>query len=357
MRQRIKFCTTEDGVRLAIAAAGKGPPLVRAGNWFTHIEQDWESPVWQHWFDFLSERHTLIRYDPRGTGLSDRNATDLSLDAWVRDLECVADSLGLERFPLIGLCQGGTVAAAYAARHPDRISRLALYDSYLSGTYVPCTDPRLTRQARTLEQLIALGWGRETGAFREIFANLLMPDGGREHLRWLGDLQRQSASPQNARRIWASFNSFDIRAEVKSITASTLVFHVRGDSMVPFEAGRRLAAEIPSARFMPLEGRNHILLPHEPAWRIFNEELRQFLDGEAADGTAPECGLAELTTRESEILEQIARGLSNTEIANALTISEKTVRNNITRIFSKLSVARRAQAIVRAREAGLGRAD
>jgi len=354
MKQRIQFCTSRDGVRIAFATVGQGPPLVRVNNWFTHLEIDWDSPVWRHWLEAFIERRMLIRYDPRGSGLSDRDAADYSLDAWVADLEAVVDAQGLRRFPLVGLCQGGLVAIAYAARHPDRVSRLVLYSSYLHGAYVDGAADKFTKQAQTLSQMIEIGWGREAGAFREVFANLLIPEGGKEQLKWIGELQRRSASPETACRLWNAFHAFDIRAEAADITVPTLVFHVRGDAMVPFEAGRRLAAMIPNARFVPLESKNHILLPHEKAWVMFRKELNDFLNSDEQMGTVPGGELSDLTEREKELLDCIARGLTNVEIAEGLQISEKTVRNHISSIFAKLGVEHRAQAIVAARKAGFG---
>ncbi len=356
MRQRVRFCQSSDGVRIAFAEAGSGPPLLRVANWFTHLEFDWQSAVWRHWFDFFSNDRSFIRYDPRGSGLSDRNVDDFSLDRWIDDVEAVVESAGLTRFPLVGLCQGGLVASAYAARHPDRVSQLVVFDSYPCGAYAKGVPERLSREARALSEMIEVGWGKESGAFREVFANLLVPEAPKEGLQWIGEMQRRSASAYNARQMWDAFHSFDIRDVAPEITAPTLVFHGRGDAMVPFEAGRHLASLIPNARFVPLETRNHILLPNERAWARFCHEFEDFV-GQDKRNTGPATfgGLNALTTRETEVLNGVARGLSNREIADLLRISEKTVRNHLTMVFSKLGTASRAQAIVLARDAGLGR--
>jgi pimeloyl-ACP methyl ester carboxylesterase/DNA-binding CsgD family transcriptional regulator len=353
--QRIRFCKSRDGVRIAFATAGEGPPLVRVNNWFTHLELDWENPVWRHWSEALAERRMLVRYDPRGSGLSDRDVADLSLDALVADLKAVIDALELRRVPLIGLCQGGVIATAFAARHPERVSRLVLYDSYLHGAFTDDVPEYLARQAQAFSDVIELGWGRKVGAYREMFANLLMPEASSHQIKWIDELQRRSASPATACSLWKIFNSFDVRGEASKVSAPTLVFHVRGDAMVPFEAGRRLAAAIPNGRFVPLEGKNHILRPDEPAWAVFKKELNDFLaaDEPADDSMADK--FSELTAREKDILECIARGLSNPEIAAELRIAEKTVRNHVTSLFSKIGAEHRSQAIVIARKAGLGR--
>jgi pimeloyl-ACP methyl ester carboxylesterase/DNA-binding CsgD family transcriptional regulator len=355
MKQRILFCTSRDSARIAFATAGDGSPLVRVNNWFTHLELDWDNPVWRHWSEALAERRMLVRYDPRGSGLSDRDVTDFSLDALVSDLEAVVDALKLRRFPLIGLCQGGVIAVAYAARHPERVSRLVLYDSFLHGAFVGDVPEQLARQARAFSQVIELGWGRKVGAFREMFANLLMPEAAGDQLKWIGELQRRSASPASACKLWNAFNTLDIRTEAPKVAAPTLVFHVRGDAMVPFEAGRRLAAAIPNARFLPLEGRNHILRADEPAWLTFTKELNDFLGADEQTDDSAADGIAALTTREREILDCIARGLTNPQIADWMHIAEKTVRNHVTSVFSKLGAEHRSQVIVIARKAGLGR--
>lgn len=356
MKQRVQFCTSADGIRIAFAETGSGPPLLRVANWFTHLDLDWQSAVWRHWFDALSDGRTLIRYDPRGCGLSDRNVNDFSLDRWVEDLEAVVEAAGLTRFPLVGLCQGGAVATAYAVRYPHRVSRLVLYDSYLFGAYTNAAPERFEREARTLSQMIEIGWGKESGAFREVFASLLMPDAPKEGLNWIGEMQRRSASARNARLLWDAFNEFDIRDIAADVKAPTLVFHGRGDAMVPFEAGRQLASLIPGARFVPLETRNHILLPREEAWSTFRSELATFLEPEMrSELRAGDLILDALTARETEVLNGVARGLSNRELAKLLRIAEKTVRNHLTTVFSKLGIASRAQAIVSARDAGLGR--
>jgi len=355
VKQQIRFCNSDDGTRIAYSTAGTGPFVVRVNNWFTHLELDWETPVWRHWSAALAERHTLVRYDPRGCGLSDRNVTNFSIDALLSDLRAVVDAVKLSRFPLLGLCQGGAVAIAFAARHPERVSRLALYDSYLHGAYATDAGERMAAQARALAQMIEIGWGRNAGAFREMFAGLLMPGANRAEQKSIGELQRRSASPDTACRLWNAFNAFDVRTEAAEVTAPALVFHVRGDAMVPFEAGRRLAAALPKARFIPLEGVNHILRVDEPAWPVFVRELNNFLAEDEVVDEAASQPFSALTTREREVLDCVARGLSNVQIATRLDIAEKTVRNHITNVLSKLGAEHRAQAIVTARKAGLGR--
>lgn len=353
MDQQIRFCTSFDGTRIAYATMGNGSPLIRVANWVTHLELDRKGPIWPHWFEALSRDHTLVRYDLRGSGLSDRSVDDLSLDAWVRDLDAVVDDLGLDRFSMLGLCQGGSIAVAYAARHPDRVQQLVLYDTYTHGALVE--GQRIFERAKTevLAQMIKVGWGRQNAAFRKVFVDLLVPEGSDEQQQWLADLQRQSTSPEVAARLWRAFHEIDIRDAAPRVQAPTLVFHVKRDAMIPFQMGCRLASLIPGARFVPLDGDNHILLPDEPAWDRFVSELHGFLSEDELPASEAD-GFCELTPREREVLDLMAQGISNGQIAEDLFISPKTVRNHVSRIFSKLRVSRRAEAIVQAREVGFG---
>jgi pimeloyl-ACP methyl ester carboxylesterase/DNA-binding CsgD family transcriptional regulator len=352
--QQIRFCTSSDGVRIAYACAGSGPPLVKAANYLTHLERDWRSPVWRHWLDGLTRHHTLIRYDERGCGLSDRNVESFSLDAWVRDVEAVVEASGLERFALLGISQGASVGVAYAVRHPERVSHLVLYGGYARGRLKRDPTPRQRDEAETMINVIRVGWGQENPAFRQLFTTQLMPGASAEQADWLNELARVSADPEAAATMERAFYEIDVTALAPRLRVPTLVLHARGDAAIPFEEGRLLAALVPGARFVPLESRNHVLSEAEPAWARFLEEVHGFL-GAAAPLEPARPPFAELTRREREVLDLIAKGLSNQEIADQLFLSPRTVRNHITHVFGKLEVTRRAEAIVRARKAGLGR--
>ncbi|MFT7365864.1 MAG: pimeloyl-ACP methyl ester carboxylesterase/DNA-binding CsgD family transcriptional regulator [Marinobacter psychrophilus] len=354
MRQRISFCTTSDGVRIAYAVAGSGPPLIRVGGWLTHVERDWDSPVWQHWMRELTHEHTLARFDIRGSGLSDQEVCEQGMEAWIRDLEAVADSLGWKRFSLIGLCQGGPIALLYAHRHPERVDRVVLYNAYTNGAFTSGASERSNEEAEALATMIKIGWGRKSGAFRELFARRLSPGHSAEQIDWWDELQKITASPESAVRLWRGFHQIDVRDVLQDIHVPTLVAHVEGDAMVPFELGRSLASQLPDSRFLPLKGANHILQLEDSSWPVFVGELRRFLsDGPATPWrSAAEAG--ELTPRQRMIVDRVARGQSNTEIAQALSIASKTVRNHVSAICSKLDISSRAQLIVQAREKGFG---
>jgi len=349
----IHFATSADGVRIAYSISGEGPVLVKAANWLSHIEYDWDSPVWRHWLNDLSSHTTLVRYDERGCGLSDREVDDLTFESWVDDLEAVVDAIGQERFPLLGVSQGGAVAIAYAVRHPERVSQLILYGAYARGRLVRDPSPEAIEEAATMQTLIRLGWGREHDAFRQVFSSQFMPGGTLEQLQAFNELQRMSCSPENAARFLGEFDLIDVMDIAAQVQCPTLAMHARGDLRVPFDEGRLLAAQIPGARFVPLDSSNHVLLD-EPTWEVFMAKLIPFL---AEEPLTPSLSttLADLTPREAEVLEQIARGLDNTTIADDLGMQEKTVRNHITHIFDKLAIKTRAQAIVLARDAGMGK--
>ena len=348
----ILFATSKDDVRIAYSMSGEGPVMVKAANWLSHIEFDWDTPVWKHWLNDLSRETTLVRYDERGCGLSDRDVKDLSFESWVDDLETVVDSIGLDRFPLLGVSQGGAVAIAYAVRHPERVSHLILYGAYGRGRLTRDQSDQALEESETMLKLIKLGWGQEHDAFRQVFSCQFMPGATLEQLQAFNELQRISCSPENAARFLDEFNHIDVMEMASQVKCPTLVIHARGDLRVPFDEGRLLAAQIPDARFVPLDSSNHILLS-EPGWDVFMAKVTQFL---SETPIAKQSSLlAELTPREAEVLDYIARGLDNLSISAHLGLQEKTVRNHITHIFDKLAVETRAQAIVLAREAGMGK--
>ncbi len=349
-RQHVRFCTSSDGVRLAYATVGSGPPLVKASNWLSHLEYDWQSPIWRHWVEELARDHTYLRYDARGCGLSDRGPGEISFEAWVQDLEAVVDAAQLERFPLLGISQGGAIAVAYAVRHPERVSHLVLYGAFPRGRLKRSASAEKIEEALLYYKLAELGWGTDNEAFRRVFAASFLPDGSLDLLRAFDELQRVSATAADAVRYLKIADQVDVHELAPRVSCATLVLHARDDHRVPFEEGRLFATLIPGARFAPLEGRNHILLAGERAWTEFVAEMRAFLPSKAQ---ASAC-FAELTARETDLLEFLARGLDNHQIAAHLDLSEKTVRNMVSSVLAKLGAESRAQAIVRAREGGYG---
>lgn len=276
--QRVYFANSFDGTRIAFAVAGKGPPLVKTANFMSHLEYDWMSPVWRHWMEEFTREHTLIRYDERGNGLSDRNVDDLSFDAWVHDLEAVVNVVGLREFPLFAMSQGGTVAVNYAVRHPERVSHLILYGAYARGWLHRDLTQAQIEEEKLLVDLMRVGWGQDNPAFRQVFATRLRPEMTAEELHALDEQMRLSASPENAARLESEMHRTDVRALAPLVTSPTLVLHPREDASVAFEEGRLLASLIPNAQFVPLESKNHLLAEDEPAWQKFLAAFRAFLN-------------------------------------------------------------------------------
>ncbi len=351
MNHQIRFCKAFDGARLAYAITGEGPPLVKAPHWLTHLEHEWQSPIWKPWIESLSCNHSLRRMDERGCGLSDWDV-EISFEAMVRDLESVVDASGIDRFALFGHSQGGAIAVEYAARHPERVSHLILLGAFMRGARLRNPSPSESEELDMVLKLIELGWGRDEPSYRQMFSMQFMPGGTLEQINSFSELQRKSASPENAVRIASCLMSADVSESAKRVQCPTLILHARDDRRIPFSQALELAKTIPGARLVPLESINHVLLSSEPAFGQFFDELDAFL---------PPCASArrksvfpDLTPREADVLEHIARGLDNAQIAAHLTLSEKTVRNHITRIFDKVGVENRSQAIVLARNSGMG---
>lgn len=275
LRQQISYCREPDGVRLAWAKVGQGPPLVKAANWMNHLEYDWESPVWHHVLEGLARNHTLIRYDARGNGLSDWDVEEVSLDAFVRDLETVVDAAGLERFPLLGISQGCAVSITYAVRHPERVSHLVLYGGFAVGRSKRSPEERQKHAA--METLMRLGWGADDPTFRQLFTMQFIPDGTKQQADSFNELQRRTTSPDCAARYFDVVGNFDVRDLLPQLSVPALVMHVRGDLICPIEAGRQMAAGIPGARFVVFPGHNHLFLEGELASERFFEEVELFL--------------------------------------------------------------------------------
>lgn len=276
--QEIHFTHSADGTRIAYAVVGHGPPLVKVAHPLTHLQYDWSSPVWRHWVAELSRHYTLIRYDERGCGLSERQVHDFSMQAWLSDLEAVVNDLALTRFPIFGTSQGASVGVAYAARHPERVSHLICCGGYARGRFHRQLTPRQKEEAEMLLNLIRLGWGQDNPAFRQVFATLFVPEGTPEQHHWFTELARVTAVPETAVQMERAFFNINVSDLAPQVPCPTLVLHSQGDQIVPFAEGRLLADLIPQARFVPLESNNHVLLEHEPAWPQFLNEIHQFLE-------------------------------------------------------------------------------
>jgi pimeloyl-ACP methyl ester carboxylesterase/DNA-binding CsgD family transcriptional regulator len=349
--QRIRYVRTGDGVQLAWAEAGTGPVLVKAANWLSHLEYEWESPVWRHWIRFFSSQFRFVRHDERGCGMTDWNVGDLSFERWAEDLEAVITAADLrEPLALLGISQGAASCVAYAVKYPERVSHLLLYGAYARGTYRR-GEPDKERLYRALIDLVRLRWGNDNPAFRQVFTSRFIPGATDEQIGWFNDLCRKTTSPENAARLLEARAMIDITDLIGEVRVPTLVLHSRDDDVIPISEGHILAAGIPGAQFIELESKNHVLLENEPAWERFREEVLEFM-GLKGSSHSEDPAFASLSPREREVLALIAEGLGNAEIAERLTISEKTVRNHVSNLFDKLGVWTRAQAIVFAHDRG-----
>jgi len=275
-KQEISFCRSTDNINIAYADVGDGPTLIKAANWLTHLEYDWESPVWAPLLQRLAEKNRLIRYDTRGTGLSDREVTEFSFDGFVRDFESVVEEVDVDRFAILGISQGAAVAAHYAATHPERVTKLIIYGGYSQGRNKR-GSPDEIEKANLFLSLMQHGWGDEHSAFMRAFSSLFIPNGTTEQNKWFADLQRMTTTAEKAIRIRMAWHEIDVAHVLPKIQVPTLVLHARHDNVVPFEQGRLLAASIPNAHFVTLESDNHVLLAGEPAWEKFLEEVEAFL--------------------------------------------------------------------------------
>jgi pimeloyl-ACP methyl ester carboxylesterase/DNA-binding CsgD family transcriptional regulator len=344
--QQIRFCEAADGVRIAYAVSGAGPPLLVSTCWLSHLQHDWESPVWRHFLDEVGRFATIVRYDERGYGLSDWDVSDFSLEARIGDLEAVADDAGFERFALMGMAQGGPPAISYAARHPERVTRLLFYGSYAGAFSGGIGDPE---ELEAFSRLIKVGWGRPQHTFRRVFTSMMIPGATEEQMTWLDELQRVAASATTASTALRERSKADCLDLLPQLDLPTLVLHSVRDQMNDFEHARLLAARISGARLVPLDSDNHIVLGGEPAWPVLVEEVRAFL---AADGVpAPAIDL--LSAREREVVALVAAGRSNDEIAAELVLSVRTVERHLQNAYTKLGVrgpsARAAAAAALAR--------
>ena len=344
--QQVRFCRAPDGVRIAYAVHGVGPPLLISTCWLSHLQFDWESPVWRHFLVDLGKFATVIRFDERGHGLSDWDVTDHGLEARIGDLEAVADAAGFDRFALMAMAQGGPVAISYAARHPERLSRLLFYGSYSSAT-AGITAEELERED-AFGQLIKVGWARPDSTFRRVFTSLMIPGASEEQMRWLDDLQRVAVSASTAYSSRQQRFVADADPLLSALNVPTLILHSVGDRMNSFEYGRHLAASIENARLVALESDNHIVLEHESAWPVFVDEVRRFMEPDGQGSASSESLDALLSLRELEVLKLVAAGRDNVEIAAELSLSTRTVERHLQNIYGKLGLQGRSARIAAA---------
>ena len=274
-RQEIRFCTTSDGVRIAYATTGKGSAVLKAANWLTHLEYDWQNPIWGSLLRSLSHGRLLVRYDERGAGFSDRRVVDISFETFVRDLESVADAAGLDRFALFGASRGCAVSIAYAVRHPERVSHLVLYGGYARGRNRRRSDEK---HADAIMTLFREGYASENRTLHQMLKYSFFPGATDDQRQWFNNLQQITTSAETAIKIRQATFDIDVSDLLERVTAPTLVLHCRDDPAEPFEEARLIAARIPGSRLVALDGPNHLIFESEPAWIRLQEEIMSFLN-------------------------------------------------------------------------------
>ena len=351
MQQSIRYLKTRDGVQLAWASMGRGRPLIKAANWLSHLQYDLESPVWKHWLAFFVKHFHFMRYDERGCGMTQWQVPEVSLPRWIDDLDDVAAVAQPEgAMAVLGISQGAATGIGYAVRYPERVSHLILYGGYATG-WALRGDEEGWRRYRAIVELVRFGWGTNNPAFRQVFTSRFVPDANPEQLDWFNDLCKRTTTPEIAAHLMLARAEVDVRDLMSQVRVPTLVVHAVGDEVTPLSASRELAAGIPNAEFVQLESRNHVLLEHEPAWARFKDIVLEFT-GVEPEGAQDE-RFATLSGRERDVFAGLVAGQTNAEIAASLHIGDKTVRNIVSRVFDKLGVRTRAQAIVMARDHGV----
>jgi pimeloyl-ACP methyl ester carboxylesterase/DNA-binding CsgD family transcriptional regulator len=342
MDQEIRFCSTAGG-RVAYALTGDGPPLVIGGWWVSHLELDWEQPDFRAFVEALAARRTVVRYDPLGTGLSDRAADGpMELDRELAAMSAVLDDAGVDAAALLGVSCGACVAGAFAARAPERAEALVVYGGYARGETV--TSPAVRRSVLSA---VRSHWGLGS----RLLADVFLPEAGAEELERFARFQREAATAEVAARHLEFVYSVDVAADLPRVEAPTLVLHRRGDRAVPYEAGREVAATVPGARLLTLQGGQH--LPWRGDAAAVTAAVGEFLDGSAAPLRVAEEGGSDLSERELEVLRLVAEGLSDGEIAERLVLSPHTVHRHVANIRTKLREPSRAAAVARAARLGL----
>ena len=348
-QEDIRFCTSADGTRLAVASVGKGPPLVKAATWLTHVEKERHNLFTRHWIAELGRHNRLVRYDSRGCGLSDREVERISMAAWVEDLEAVVAELAIDRFPLIGMSQGAAIAVDYAARHPEKVSHLVLYGGFARGLMKRDPPAKAVEAAEAMLKAAEVGWGSDSSSFRQVFIAQLVHDATAEQQRAVDELQRLTISGANAVRFMKEVLEIDVRKAAPKVRCPTLVFHAKDDPCIPFDEGRLLASLIPNARFVPLQSKNHMPFETEAAWPVFLAELRAFLPG-VSERSPEAIERPSLTARQVQILREVGLGHTDKQIARKLSLSPRTVEMHVANALLALKCRTRAEAVRRLTE-------
>lgn len=346
MRHPVRFARSADGVQLAWASEGDGPLVIKTAHWLSHLQHDWESPVWSHWLRFFTGHFRFVRYDDRGNGLSGPPQGPPSIERWLSDFETIVDAVQpTEPFILLGASQGAATAIAYAARHPERIAKLILYGGYSRGWEVR-GDPETIKLFQAVAKVMKVAWGLEDPLFRQFITGRCIPGGSPEQVRWFNDLCARATCPDVAAEYLLARGKVDVSGLLTEIKVPTLIAHAAGDQVAPIDESKLMARQIPGARSIYFDSPNHVLLEAERAWQQFKSAVLEFVQDKEPIPDRLRATVAKLSPRERDIVELIAEAKSNRGIAEELGISEKTVRNHVSSIFQKLNVRTRAEAML-----------
>ena len=258
----VRYCRSRDGVSIAHAQVGEGYPVVVTGGWMTHLQEDWQNPGWAPYLKHLARDFKLIRYDQRGNGMSDWNDVDISFARMIDDLEAVIDCYDHRQFAMFGCSQGAAIFAEYAARHPERISKLVLHGSYPRGRRRR-GDAQSAAESEALVTLIRQSWGNENPAIRQTITSLMMPGATPDEANWFNEFQRTCGPAANMARFREIFDKMDVVDMLEDIHVATLVTHCTGDSVAPLSEGKLFASRIPGAQFVTLNSKNHMIFENE----------------------------------------------------------------------------------------------
>lgn len=275
-RDEIATCAAADGSRIAYAVSGEGFPLVKTPNWITNLDTDRSNPSYRHWITECSKLGRLVRSDMRGFGKSEVDPREFTFEAMVGDVGAVIDDLEIERCDLLGVAHGAATAIAYAARHPERVRKLILVNSFAAGWRVR-QDPEEIAWRMSLMEMNQREWAFRRSKLGEMFLTLYFPNAGQELIDWHNVHFDEFGPTERLQEMIELAADIDVRSELSKVRAETLVCHSRQDGNAPLSAGKAVAKGISGARFAELDSANHVLLENEPAWPAFLRELRAFL--------------------------------------------------------------------------------
>ena len=351
-RTHVRFCNSADGTALAFTVIGSGSPLMWISLQYTDNDLVSPGPASKHWMAALAARHTVIRFDMRGCGLSERKPVRMSLDAWIEDIEAVVNAAGLTRFAMVSVCTGSYAAIEYAARHSHRLTQLVLYGGSVRGRLLRDLSPAQRDDALSAVQVYETGLNghSEFGQFfRRVFTARFFPDASAEQLDAMDSILVQRMNGTVAAQSVREFYNLDLTTRAQLIKTPALVLHASNDILYPIAEGLQLAACIPGARFVKIESNNNTPLAEEPVWPQVQNAVLDFLGNHSNDPASA----VHLTVRQCEVLRYVVQGFTDKQIARSLSLSPRTVEMHVSAALRALGSKTRAEAAHRVTQQGL----